>query len=303
MSCDLETRLVMLEGLPGSGKTSAARHLCRSLRSKGIAARWLHELAPDHPAIPRSVFRLASRDDYGQLCLDRWDAFVAGCAPGEVVILEGCVLQSTVRFLFAKREDESLLCDYWEGFEKRIAPLSPRLVYLYQDDPAEFMRSRTLVRRGAEWVEKLAHYAAGTPLGRARGWEGEDGLVAFWMEYRAACDDLYQRSSSCKLALENTTQLWSQIHLRIAERVMDPAPQREPDWVCYSAPVPPAGGPFGGVGRSPISLARQRLPGACTSASMSSMRARKSARLIPSAGSKVSFSRSSWLMRSGRKLR
>ena len=169
--------------------------------------------------------RLASRDDYAEVCLERWGAFAASCTQEEVVIIEGCVLQSTVRFLFAKCEDERSIRDYWERFEKSIAPLAARFVYLYQDDSAEFMRSRTLVRRGADWVEKVANYAVGTELGRTRGWQGEDGMVAFWMEYRALCDDLYQRSTTCKLALENTTQYWSQLHTRIVDWVMDPSPQ------------------------------------------------------------------------------
>ena len=220
-------RLVLVEGLPGSGKTSVAKHLSRALRSRGIAAVGIRELDPDHPVVPRSVMRLAGGDDYAKRCLERWEAFV-DAAPEGVAIIEGCALQSTVRFLFANGASGDEICAYWERFEKLIAPLSPRFVYLYQDDPAGFMESRTLVRRGSEWTEKVAGYAVGTARGRERGWEGAGGMVAFWMEYRAICDALYERSSTCKLAVENSEQFWSSLHTRILDWVMDPAPPPGP---------------------------------------------------------------------------
>jgi hypothetical protein len=161
-------RLVLVEGLPGSGKTSVAKHLSPALRSRGIAAVGIRELDPDHPVVPRSVMRLAGGDDYAERCLERWEAFV-DAAPEAATIIEGCAFQSTVRFLFANGASGDEICVYWERFEKLIAPLSPRFVYLYQDDPAGFMESRTLVRRGSEWTEKVAGYAVGTEGDMDRG--------------------------------------------------------------------------------------------------------------------------------------
>ena len=85
------------------------------------------------------------------------------------------------------------------------------------------MESRTLVRRGSDWTEKVAGYAERTVHSRDHGWEGVGGMIEFWLAYRAVCDDLYRRSSSCKLALENSAQFWSREHTRILDWVMDPA--------------------------------------------------------------------------------
>ena len=219
------TRLVLVEGLPGSGKTSAARHLARSLRSRGIAATLIRELEPDHPVIPRSVMKRAAQDDYAELCLSRWRAFATERGGEEVAIIEGCAFQSTVRFLYANRVSSDEIRSYWESCEKLIAPLAPRLVYLYQPEPARFMRSRTLTRRGSEWTQKVAGYAQGTPRSLEHDWQGEDGMVAFWKDYRVLCDDLYGRSTTCKLAIDNSEQFWSREHARIVEWVLDPAPE------------------------------------------------------------------------------
>ena len=87
------TRLVFVEGLPGSGKTSTAKNLARSLRRKGLEATWFHELHPEHPVIPRSVMKQATQGDYAQRCLDRWEAFAASASPDRATILEGCAFQ------------------------------------------------------------------------------------------------------------------------------------------------------------------------------------------------------------------
>jgi hypothetical protein len=62
-------------------------------------------------------------------------------------------------------------------------------------------------------------------------------MVAFWMEYRAICDALYERSSTCKLAVENSEQFWSSLHTRILDWVMDPAPPAGPGPASRSAPA------------------------------------------------------------------
>ena len=225
---------MLVEGLPGSGKTSAARHLARALRTRGLPAALIRELEPDHPVIPRSVMKLASREDYAEVCLARWSAFVDAGRGEEVAVIEGCAFQSTARFLYANRVPYDAIHAYWESCEKIIAPLAPRLVYLYQPDPAGFMKRRTLVRRGVEWTEKVAGYAQGTPRSLAHDWQGADGMVAFWRDYRVLCDELYERSMTRKLAVDNSDQFWSREHARIVDWVLDPAPE-------------PSGGPFIGA--------------------------------------------------------
>jgi molybdopterin-guanine dinucleotide biosynthesis protein len=234
MSCSEEveapTRLVLVEGLPGSGKTSAAKHLARSLRARGIRAALIRELEPDHPVIPRSVMKQAARDDYAEVCLSRWRAFATdrGSGSAEVAIIEGCAFQSTLRFLYANRVPAGEIHSFWESCEKIIAPLDPRLVYLYQPDPAGFMKSRTLSRRGPEWTDKVAAYAQATPRSREHDWQGRDGMVAFWKDYRVLCDELYRRSTTSKLAIDNGDQFWSREHARIVEWVLNPHPEPSP---------------------------------------------------------------------------
>lgn len=45
----IDTKLIILEGLPGTGKTTNSFFLLSQLECNGIAARWVHENARPHP--------------------------------------------------------------------------------------------------------------------------------------------------------------------------------------------------------------------------------------------------------------
>ena len=63
------SRLVLVEGLPGAGKTTTARLVEEQARTRGLDARHFGELRTDHPVDFEGV-ALLSRDDLAALCRD-----------------------------------------------------------------------------------------------------------------------------------------------------------------------------------------------------------------------------------------
>src|SRR5690606_27059343 len=139
MAKRLDARVILVEGLPGAGKTTLAAGLAHALERRGVAARWLREEDPAHPVTPRALKRTRGEDGFALRCVDA------------------------------------------------IAPLRPRLVHLGSSAPRGFLRDRGGRARGPTWVERVAAYVAETPLARARGWQGRDGMLAFWSHYDALC--------------------------------------------------------------------------------------------------------------------
>ena len=98
----METRLILIEGLPGSGKTTTAEWICEWLRETGAAAEWFLETLHDHPVIDRPTLKTPREPGYVDRCVSRWRAFadaVVDDPASPVQVLEGCFFQSTVRFL------------------------------------------------------------------------------------------------------------------------------------------------------------------------------------------------------------
>ncbi|WP_198085348.1 hypothetical protein [Variovorax sp. E3] len=186
-------RLVLIEGLPGTGKTTRARELCASALHEGRESRWYLEEAADHPVHPHVLSALKSHADYPSHCLRSWQRFAAEArSAGTLHILEGSAFQSTVRFMM--EQDCADIDGYFEAFEETVRPLSPSFIYLRPED-AEAHSRATAVYRGAEWTRKVTAYIEQTPYARRRGLRGESGMHRFWADYAHLCDTLVSRLS------------------------------------------------------------------------------------------------------------
>ncbi|HEX5094721.1 MAG TPA: hypothetical protein VFX21_01845 [Acidimicrobiia bacterium] len=182
-------RLVLVDGLPGSGKTTTAERMCRRLRSRGIDAAWAAETAPDHPVFPRGFAKSRREPEFPQQCLDAWAAFVDTIGT-RTWVLDGAAFQSTVRFFYDERVPYDEIFAYWRAFETIVMPLRPTIFYLRDDNPADRMRTITIPVRGRAWYDKVSNYVARTPAGREFRHLGVEGFIAFWVRYGELCESL-----------------------------------------------------------------------------------------------------------------
>lgn len=181
-------RLLLVEGLPGAGKTTLAERLCAFAGSEGLSSRWYLEEAANHPVHPRSLGALKTHADYAAHCLQAWRHFVEQAGADDTLhILEGSALQSTVRFLMEQGHAD--IDDYFKRFEDIVRALHPAFVYLRPKDAVSHSRA-TSTHRGSEWTRKVAAYVEQTPYALRRGLRGENGMHEFWADYARLCDAL-----------------------------------------------------------------------------------------------------------------
>jgi hypothetical protein len=207
-------KLIIVEGLTGSGKSIMAHFIARQLRYHGLAADWVHEGALPHPL---AIDVESTIEAFMAEALDHWRGFVDQVARSDtVMVVEACLFNLLIESLFTHDVGQPDILSYGITLQEIIRPLHPALVYLTQRDvPAAL--GRNFRDRGSGFQEFVVGYASGTRYARARGLQGYDGMVVFWRDFVALTDELFDRYTIAKLKIENSAGEWE----RYNRQVMD----------------------------------------------------------------------------------
>lgn len=96
------TKLILIEGIPGSGKFTLAQFIAHTFTQQGISCQWWYEEEKDHPlyvfhdlvSLQHTIDTLTN-GHYCQIvkaALKRWNVFTQEIQSSEsVVILDGCL--------------------------------------------------------------------------------------------------------------------------------------------------------------------------------------------------------------------
>lgn len=214
----LDTKLIVVDGLPGSGKSTTVQWLTERLQRNGIKTRWLQEselshplwwydywdgtnyLPPDFDNIPMGAFIETS--------LKRWEDFVASVrVSGELYVVESVFFQNAVAMFLMGDAKPTLLVDYAHKVQRITRDLNPVLIYFYQTNVAAALR-KICDLRGQDFEDELLKNMESFPYLRRRGLTGLAGVTILWQEIRRLTDVLFDRYTISKLALENSEDNW-----------------------------------------------------------------------------------------------
>jgi hypothetical protein len=214
-------RLILLDGLPGSGKTTAAAYLAGRITDLGRAVALYPETmaehplnvgGPLHPAGETSGGALFARYDvpaYVAESLARWQTFVRSAAQGPTVhVAESYPYQSAARVLLQMDAPTERILAYAQEVETVIAPLAPALVYFERPDAAAALRT-IAAHRGPTWTAYVAEMATDCPYARRLGLTGLDGAVSVIGAYKALLDDLVAHSRLPRVVLLDCGARWA----------------------------------------------------------------------------------------------
>jgi len=248
-----DTRLVIFDGILGSGKSTMARFATRQIRRHGgSACRYVtHQL--NRGSERNRITRLSiadmlagtpTRHNPTQMMRSRvkrenspretiiWDSFT----PAEVLAQSNRRWQSFVKLtsrsptvnvfdgeffngdftgLFLGNASPAALKTYIERVEINASPINPLLVYMrHPSVPQALHRIATL--RGDAWLQYQLAWKLSSPYAKARGLHGEKGWVKLYEDYREVCDTLIRGLSIPKLQIEVGIDGWHQAEQEIS---------------------------------------------------------------------------------------
>jgi len=204
-------RLILVEGMIGSGKTTTAGHLADWLSRRGEDVRAFDEGAADHPIRTRRVDELLAApapDDPGAYSAGQWRRLAERCLRDEqTVILESVFLQNSVMPAFIDGAPVAAVTDICAEIQRQAAPAEPFLVYLRPTDIAAAI-ARVHEARGEPWSSRNVAYVQDCPWARRRNLRGRDAVVRLYQAWDPVVSELFDRYPFPKLMVPDPHHDW-----------------------------------------------------------------------------------------------
>ena len=203
-----DTKLILVEGIPGAGKTTTTRHLGTYLQQSGISCRWYFEEDEPHPiaCLEMKLQELAVK------LPPQWAAFTEQASQEKVVtIIESRLWQNTALFMFMDEYPIAEIIECHQSVWKELKPLAPALIYLHQDDIKKAMQRLYTVRSQSiieQDLKATSHYK----WFQRRGIQGINGWVQFFGEWQAVAERLFYDWPYRKTKIENPHDDWEQAY-------------------------------------------------------------------------------------------
>lgn len=207
----MRTRLIIIDGMPGSGKSTAGRMISERLNDLRIPNKFYHELDDNHP------LRIYDKEFTSFANLDEAEWFTAKVeqiftdfvndrsVKDEITIMESYVFQNTIGFAFNMQMDEQKLLDLSKKIQAILSRLDPVLIYYYQVNVEQSWRWICNIR-GPEFTEE-----------RCGLYTDNDFIEAgkFWTRNQNFVFNIVQEWDIPKLVIKNEKYQWKEYQNRI----------------------------------------------------------------------------------------
>ena len=207
----LNTKLILIEGLPGAGKSSTTVHLGKTLEQLGTACRWFREEDDPHP-LPCLDFEI---NGLPQKMMPLWESF-AKLALQEpfVTIMESRLWQNTGLYMYMSENEIDDIIKFNLKVYEALTPLSPVLLYLDQDN-TDIALQRMRSTRGDQWMEATLQETTQYPWFQSRDLKDFAGWVKFFEEWRPVAERLYDLWPHSKIKIPNAHDDWMSAYEQI----------------------------------------------------------------------------------------
>lgn len=178
----MHTNLIIVEGLPGSGKSTTAAMIAEELQKKGKHALCFDE-GEEHPADYKD-YGFPDFETEREKILEKWQDFVRSYDRDAVyvfncVFLQNPMCETMMRFDMGYEQSRAYIAEIAE----MIKPLDPVIVYIDRPDIRSTVDG-VIQERGNDWLNAVIGYHTEQGYGKRCGLSDYDGYLECLAERR-----------------------------------------------------------------------------------------------------------------------
>lgn len=175
--------MIIVEGIPGSGKSSTAAMIADELNKKGKKVVCVDEGAKEHPA-DYANYDFPDFETERKKILEKWHSFVENSSKDTIYVFNCIFLQNPMcetMMRFGMEEADSK--KYISEIAEIIKPLNPIVLYINQPNVKEII-DRVLDERGNNWLNAVIDYHTTQGYGKENHLSGYEGYIKCLEERR-----------------------------------------------------------------------------------------------------------------------
>lgn len=213
----MNTKLILIDGMPGSGKSTTGNWISELLSESSIAHRFYHELDDNHPLRiydrKFTTFTVAEEAEWFAAKVKQlFEDFVEEITRNDdIIIMESYVFQNTIGFAYNMNMNPEQILDLTKTIQEMLSKLNPVLIYYYQVNVEQNWRWICKIR-GPEFTQK-----------RCGLYTDEDFVNAgqFWTSNQDFVFDIVQKWEIPKLIIKNQDYQWEVYNKKIKEFLLE----------------------------------------------------------------------------------
>lgn len=172
----MKTNLIIVEGLPSSGKSTTAAMIADELDKKGKKVVCVDEGVQEHPA-DYADYNFPDFATERRMILEKWRCFSDNAERDTIyvfncIFLQNPMCETMMRFGMECMDSQEYIAEIAEI----IKPLHPVIIYIDQPDVKAAIDS-VLAERGNDWLNAVIDYHVSQGYGKHNGLYGYQGYI------------------------------------------------------------------------------------------------------------------------------
>lgn len=172
----MTTNLIIVEGLPGSGKSTTAAMIAEELKKKGKKIVCVDEGAEEHPA-DYADYDFPDFETERMRILEKWRSFTQKADPDTIYVFNCIFLQNPMcETMMRFGMDGAASLGYISEILEITRPLHPVIIYIDLPDVRGTIE-RVIHQRGNDWLNAVIDYHVSQGYGKQNGFSGYEGYL------------------------------------------------------------------------------------------------------------------------------